>query len=130
MNSKLTLIALPALLLLVACSSSPPPVSVPQPAAAPTAAPPPPPPAPEPAASNAPIPIRGLSCGELLGASDDDRAAASMFFIGYQAALAHLHNLSISEIEGIEQRALTICAKSAKTPAVRAFGDAISSHGK
>jgi len=130
MKSKLTLIALPALLLLAACSSSsPPPVSVPQPAAAP-AAPPPAPPPPEPAASTAPIPIRTLSCAELLGASDEDRAAASMFFIGYQASEAKVHDLAISQIEEIEEAALKSCADNPKLTAVRAFHDALAKRPK
>lgn len=121
MISKLAVIALPVLLL-AACA--------PPPAPAPAPAPAPPPPAPEPAASTAPIPIRTLSCAELLGASDDDRAAASMFFIGYRAALAHVHNLSVSEIEAIERKALSICAAHQDMHAARAFGAAVVGRGR
>jgi hypothetical protein len=127
MISKLAIIALPVLLL-AACA--PPPAPAPAPAAAPAAPPTPPPPPPEPAVSTAPIPIRTLSCGDLLGAADDDRAAASMFFIGYRAALAHVRNLSIAEIQAIEQKALTICAAHQDMPAARAFGTAVLTHGR
>lgn len=127
MISKLTLIALPVLLL-AACAqpSAPPPAPAP-------AAPPPPaaaPPAPEPAASTAPIPIRTLSCAELIGAGDDDRAAAAMFFIGYQAARNQVHNLSIAQIQAIEGKALAICAKQPAMPAARAFHAAVVTRGK
>jgi hypothetical protein len=125
MISKLAIIALPVLLL-AACA--PPPA--PAPAPAPAAPPPPPPPPPEPAVSTAPIPIRTLSCAEMIGASDDDRAAASMFFIGYRAALARVRNLSIAEIQAIEQKALTICAAYPDMPAARAFGTAVLTRGK
>jgi hypothetical protein len=124
MISKLAIIALPVLLL-AACA--PPPA--PAPAPAPMAPPAPPPPPPEPAVSTAPIPIRSLSCAEMIGASDDDRAAASMFFIGYRAALAQVRNLSIPQIQAIEQKALTICAAHPNLPAARAFGTAVLTRG-
>ena len=126
MISKLAVIALPVLLL-AACAPPPAPAPTPAPAPAPAAPPPPPP---EPAVSTAPIPIRTLSCAEMIGASDEDRAAASMFFIGYRAALAHVHNLSIAEIQAIEQKALTICAAHPKMPAAAAYGKAVLTRGK
>jgi hypothetical protein len=128
MISKVALIALPVLLL-AACAqpSAPPPAAAPAPMPPPAAAPPPP--APEPA-STSPIPIRTLSCAELLGASDDDRAAASMFFIGYQASVSGVRNLSIAEIQGIEGKALSICAKQPAMPAVRAFHMAVVTRGR
>jgi len=120
MTSKLALIALPVMLL-AACA--PPPAPAPAPAA-------PPAPPPEPAVSMAPIAIRSLSCTELMAASDDDRAAASMFFIGYQAARRQVHNLSIPEIEAIERQAVSICAENEAMPAVSAFRTAVVTRGK
>jgi hypothetical protein len=121
MNWKLAFVALPVLFL-AACA--------PVPATAP--APPPPPPAPAAPApapvSTAPIPIRSLSCAELIGAADDDRAAASMFFIGYRAALAHVHGLTISQIEAIEETALATCAANPAMTAVRAFAQAVAAN--
>jgi hypothetical protein len=126
MTSKLAFIALPVLLL-AACAPPPAPAPAPPP---PAPAPAPPPPAPEPAPPTSPIAIRSLSCADLLGAEDDDRAAASMFFIGYQAALAHVRGLSIADIQAIEQKALTICAAHSNFTAVRAFHTAILTRGK
>ena len=126
MISKLTLIALPALLLAACAQPSPPPAPPPAPPPHAAAAPP----APEPAASTAPIPIRTLSCAEMLGASDDDRAAASMFFIGYQASSAGVRNLSIAQIQAVEEKALSICAAHPAMPAVRAFRTAVLTRGK
>jgi hypothetical protein len=127
MNLKFAVIGLLAALL-AACA----PASAPPPAAAP--APPPPAaepaPAPEPAAATAPVVIRTLSCAELLGATDDDRAAASMFIIGYRAALAHSRALAIGQIEGIEEAALAICAKNPKMTAINAFGKALATTAK
>ena len=128
MISKLALMALPVALL-AACAPMPKPDTTSAPVAQPAAAPASPP-APEPAPSTAPIPIRSLSCAELLGASDDDRAAAAMFFIGYRAALAHVHGLSIGEIQAIEQKALTICAGQPAMTASRAFATAVATRGQ
>jgi len=108
-------------LALAACAPAAPPPA-PAPAQPPPAAAAP---APE-ALSTAPIPIRSLSCADLLGASDDDRAAASMFFIGFRAALAHVHGLSISQIEAIEETALATCAKNPKLTASTAFAEAVA----
>ncbi|HEU0218196.1 MAG TPA: HdeA/HdeB family chaperone [Stellaceae bacterium] len=123
MISKFALISL-SVVLLAACAPVPPPA--PPPPAPPPAAPPPAP-APEPV-STAPIPIRSLPCSELLGASDDDRAAAAMFFIGYQASRSQVRNLTISQIESIERKALSACAMNPAMPAVRAFALAVRSY--
>jgi hypothetical protein len=125
MISKLTLMALP-IAFLAACAPVPP-APAPAPAPAPVAPPPPPP---EPAPSTAEIPIRSLSCADLIGATDDDRAAASLFFIGYRAALAKVHGLSIAEIQAIEEKALSICAAHQELAAARAFGTAVATRGK
>jgi hypothetical protein len=82
---------------------------------------------PEPVSST-PIAIRSFTCAELLGATDDDRASASMFFIGYRAALAHTRTLSVSQVEAIEHTALTACAASPKMTASRAFADALAAN--
>ncbi|HWB51768.1 MAG TPA: HdeA/HdeB family chaperone, partial [Stellaceae bacterium] len=126
MISKLALVALPVTLL-VACTPAPAPAPAPPPP--PPAAAPPPAPAAEPA-STAPIPIRTLSCAEILGASDDDRAAAAMFFIGYQASRAQVRNLSISQIQAIEETALAACSANQSMPAVRAFAQAVRENRK
>ena len=129
MKTKCAIVISLVVPLLAACAppSPPPPAVVPAPPP-PAAAPPPPPP--EAAPSTAPIPIRTLSCAEMIGASDDDRAAASMFFIGYQAAAAGVRNLSIAQIQAIEGKALSICAAHPALPAVRAFRTAILTRGR
>ena len=74
--------------------------------------------------------IRTLSCADLLSAADDDRAAASMFIIGYRAALTHTRALAINQIEGIEEAALQNCAANPKLTAIAAFGKAFAARGK
>ena len=58
-------------------ASGPPPVAAPAPAPAPVA---------EPTPSNRWVSIQGATCEKLLELSPDHRAAASLFYIGYQAA--------------------------------------------
>jgi hypothetical protein len=127
MNAKLAIIGL-VVPLLAACAPASPPA--PPPAPVPAEAPAPPAPPPEPPAATAPIPIRSLGCADLLGAADDDRAAASMFFIGYRAALAHVHDLSISQIQAIEEKALATCTAHQTMPAAQAFGEAIATRNR
>lgn len=129
MKTKCAIVISLVVPLLAACAppSPPPPAVVPAPPP-PAAAPPPPPP--EAAPSTAPIPIRTLSCAEMIGASDDDRAAASMFFIGYQASSTGVHDLSIAQIQAIEGKALGICASKPALPAARAFRIAVVTRGR
>jgi hypothetical protein len=114
MIAKFALMALPVALL-VACQ----PVPAPSPAPAPPLAPVP---------SASPIPLRTLSCADLLGAAEDDRAAASMFFIGYRAALAHARDLSVAQIEAIEKTALSTCSVNPKMTAAQAFSQAVDAN--
>ncbi len=123
MTAKLAIIALP-ILLLSACAPMPPPAPAPPPPPV-AAGPGNPPPA---VASDTPIPIRSFTCADLLGAADDDRASAAMFFIGYRAALAHTRALTINEVEAIEETALSACAASPAMPANRAFAEALAAN--
>jgi hypothetical protein len=101
--------------------------AVPPPAPAP--APPPPPAAPAPViTSTTPIAVRSFSCTDLLAAADDDRGYASMFFLGYRAALAHTRTIEIDKIEAIEETALKTCAASPTMTASQAFGEALAAN--
>jgi hypothetical protein len=116
MSSKTLTIGLSALLL-AAC--------------APVAPAPTPAPAPAPAAATAvtpstPIDVRSFTCADLLAASEDDRGYASMFFLGYRAAIAHTRTIQISQIEAIEETALATCAASPSIPASKAFAAALA----
>jgi HdeA/HdeB family len=73
-----------------------------------TAASPPPasigPPTPAPGPSDAQITpgwwdVDRVRCSDLLGASDDDRAAAAMFYYGYLAARAGIHVIDVGKID-------------------------------
>jgi hypothetical protein len=124
MSPKFAVIGLTGALLAACAPVAPPPAS-PAPPPAPAAA------APEAAvASTAPIDVRSFTCASLLAASDDDRGYASMFFLGYRAALAHTRTIEIAKIEAIEETALSACAASPTMPAGQAFAEALAANTK
>jgi hypothetical protein len=91
--------------LLAACAQIPTPpqeAAVPQPAASSAPA------IPLPAPSEAQVApgiwnVDRVRCADLLGASDDDRSAAVMFYYGYLAARAGIHIIDVSQIRQCAQ---------------------------
>jgi hypothetical protein len=57
----------------------------------------------------APVDVRKLKCSTLTGASDDDKAYATSFLMGYRSALIHSRTIEIKRIEAVEQAALADC---------------------
>ena len=123
MNGRTAAILLSGLL--VACAQSQPQEAT---------APPAPPPAPASAAVPAPateagpvghiVSIRGARCGDLLRLAPDDRAAATMFYIGYQASHFRARTINVALIPSIEAQALTYCEENPDRPVVQAFSEA------
>ena len=107
--------------LLCACVQAQPPAP---------AAPPAPPPAAAPApAAEAPIgdrivTIRRATCGRFLELSADDRAAASMFYIGYQASRSRAGTINVNLVPSIEALALDYCAGYPNRTVAEAFAQA------
>jgi hypothetical protein len=134
MNGKTA--AIPLLGLLVACAQmQPPETTAPPPPAAQAAAPPPPEapaPAPPPAGASASAPadhivdIQRASCQDLLRLSPDDRDAASMFYIGYQASRLRARTINVGMIPSIEGQAVTYCAENPSRTVFQAFAEAYS----
>ena len=93
-----------------------------------TAASPPPttvaePPAPPPAPSEAQIApgvwqVERVRCSDLLGAADDDRAAAAMFYYGYLAAKAGIHVIDVGKV-------MKQCAATPNITVPQAFREAL-----
>jgi hypothetical protein len=125
MNGKTAAVLLSGLL--VACAQTQPPE-----ATAPAAPSPPPAPAAAaaPAVESAPVDhivsIRGALCGDLLKLALDDRAAATMFYIGYQASRFRARTINVALIPSIEAQALTYCEENPDRPVVQAFAEAYS----
>jgi len=97
--------------------------------APPTAAPPPPAPAPAPIeASPAPVDhfvqIRQARCDTFLGLSAEDRAAASMFYIGYQANRFRAGAINVGLIPSIGSMAVNFCLAEPNRRVADAFAEA------
>jgi hypothetical protein len=78
----------------------------------------------EPTPSNRWVNIQGATCEKLLELSPDDRAAASLFYIGYQAARFRSTAINVAAISNAEEWAESYCTKHPGRPAVEAFRQA------
>jgi hypothetical protein len=112
-----------------ACAQPPAP---PQQAAAPVA--PPPEVAPPRETSEAQIApgrwdVERVRCSDLLGAADDDRAAAAMFYYGYLAAKAGIHVIDVSQIDGNVRKVMDRCAAAPDITVPQAFRQALGRRG-
>lgn len=110
---------------LLACVQAQPPAA--------TAAAPPPAPAPMQVAAAVPAPapagdryvtIRSARCETLLGLPEDDRAAASMFYIGYQASRLGVRAINVNAIPDAESEALNYCRTFPNRTVAEAFAKA------
>jgi hypothetical protein len=127
MNSKATAVLLSGLLF--ACvQTQPPEAAAPSAPSTPAASAPAPAPAQPSAAEAAPtdhiVNIRRASCQDLLRLSPEDRAAATMFYIGYQASRLRATTINVGVIPSIEARALTYCQENPDEPVAQAFAQA------
>jgi HdeA/HdeB family protein len=110
--------------LLFACVQAPPPTTTtvaPPPVPAPVAAPAPVAEAPP---TNRRVTIRAVRCARLLELSEDDRAAASLFYIGYQASSLRARTINVGAIPDAENRALSYCEANPNRAALSAFRQA------
>lgn len=103
---------------LAACAQPPAPPSAPVAAAPPPETPPAPPPRVTSEAQVAPgrWDVERVRCSDLLGADDDDRAAAAMFYFGYLAAKAGIHVVDVSQIDGNVRKVMDRCAAAGLPP--------------
>ena len=123
--------------LLFGCAQTPPTNATAQPApGAPAAEAPAQSPAP--AANPAPAPAQATkpaavdhivnilrsTCQDLLRLSPQDRDAASMFYIGYQAAHFRATSINVGLIPSIEDQALTYCAEDPNRTVAQVFAQA------
>jgi HdeA/HdeB family protein len=115
---------------LAACA--PPPPTPPQQAGAPPA--PPPEVTPPRVTSEAQVApgrwdVERVRCSDLLGAADDDRAAAAMFYYGYLAAKAGIHVIDVSQIDGNVKKVMDRCAAAPNIAVPQAFRQALGRRG-
>jgi hypothetical protein len=126
---KKELVAVILAFALAACAQ---PAAPPQQAAAPVA--PPPEVAPPRETSEAQIApgrwdVERVRCSDLLGAADDDRAAAAMFYYGYLAAKAGIHVIDVSQIDGNVKKVMDRCAAAPNITVPQAFRQALGRRG-
>src|SRR5437016_7822528 len=127
MNSKTTALLLSGLLF--ACAQTQPPQeAAPSAPSPPAASAPAPPPAPPSAVESAPtdhsVNIRRARCQDLLRLAPEDRAAATMFYIGYQASRFRATTINVGVIPSIQAQALTYCQENPDGPVAQAFAQA------
>jgi len=129
MNRKTAALLLSGLLVACAQTQSPEGTAQSEPAPAPAAewtAAPTSAPAAEPAPVDHIVNIRRASCQNLLKLSPEDRDAASMFYIGYQASRSRASTINVGLIPSIEAQALTYCAENPNRAVAQAFAEAYS----
>jgi hypothetical protein len=76
------------------------------------------------------VAIRTVQCDALLKLSEDDRASASMFYIGYTASRRRQAKIDVAEVSGLEAAALGYCAAYPNWPAATAFNKAFADNGR
>ena len=69
--------------------------------------------------------VERVRCSDLLGAADDDRAAAAMFYYGYLAAKAGIHVDDVSQIDGNVKKVMDRCAAALNEAVPQAFRQAL-----
>ena len=67
-----------------------------------------------------------VRCSDLLGAADDDRAAAAMFYYGYLAAKAGIRVIDVNKIDGNVKKVMDRCAAAPNETVPQAFRQALS----
>jgi hypothetical protein len=128
MNAKNALVLLSGVLSGSLCACVQPPSAAPAAPTPPPVAAPAPAPAPAPVAEAPPanrwVSIQGATCKRLLELSPDDRAAASLFYIGYQASRFRSRAINVAAIPSVEEWAENYCAEHPGRSAVEAFRQA------
>ena len=69
-----------------------------------------------------------VTCRDLLNASNDDRAAAAMFYYGYLSAKTGTHVINVNAIDGNIEKVMEVCKDSPNITVVHAFDRALRPH--
>jgi hypothetical protein len=70
--------------------------------------------------------VERVQCSSLLGADDDDRASAAMFYYGYLAARAGIHVIDTTKIADNVAKVMKQCAATPNMTVPRAFRTALA----
>jgi|SRR6516165_928880 len=66
-----------------------------------------------------------VRCSDLLGAADEDREAAVMFYYGYLAAKAGIRVIDVNQIDGNVRKVMDRCAAAPNITVPKAFRQAL-----
>ena len=80
----------------------------------------------EPAAADRYVPIRAVPCERILQLSNEDRAAAAMFYMGYQASRRGATAINVPYLPQMVALAINYCSTYPDRPASEAFAYAYS----
>jgi HdeA/HdeB family len=69
--------------------------------------------------------VERVRCSDLLGAADDDRAAAAMFYYGYLAAKAGIHVIDVGKIDENVGKVMKQCEATPNITVPQAFREAL-----
>jgi hypothetical protein len=122
MNKKAAVVLLSGVLF--ACAPAPAPPVAPAPPAPPAA------PMADAPQDHQIVTIRTVNCEALLKLSEEDRASASMFYLGYAASRRGQAKVDIAEVSGLEAAALGYCVAHPDRPAAVAFMKAFADNGR
>ena len=70
-----------------------------------------------------------VRCSDLLGAADEDREAAAMFYYGYLAANAGIRVIDVNQIDGNVRKVMDRCAAAPNITVPQAFRQALDRRG-
>ena len=70
-----------------------------------------------------------VRCSDLLGAADEDREAAAMFYYGYLAAKAGIRVIDVNQIDGNVRKVMDRCASTPNITVPQAFRQALGRRG-
>ena len=73
--------------------------------------------------------VERVRCSDLLGAADDDREAAAMFYYGYLAAKAGIRVIDVRQMDGNVRKVMDRCAAAPSITVPRAFRQALGRRG-
>jgi hypothetical protein len=69
--------------------------------------------------------VERVRCSDLLGADDEDRASAALFYYGYLAAKAGIQVIDVSQIDGNIRKVMDRCAAAPNITVPQAFRQAL-----
>jgi hypothetical protein len=73
--------------------------------------------------------VERVRCSNLLGAADEDRETAAMFYYGYLAAKAGIRIIDVNQIDGNVRKVMDRCAAAPNITVPQAFRQALGRRG-